>query len=109
MSKENPIKTVGVQPDDFIGHQCSGAQPDITGSERAIKKIINNLGISYKEASLYQDELLEEYDQWELLCLRSDKSEAEKVSIKFMSTYGFTPESLRQAWLDRLKEECCNQ
>jgi len=105
MATENPIKTVGIQPDAFIAHEFSGAPPEILGGERVIKPIVSTLGLSYAEASSHQDKLLGEYDRWESSYLAGKKSESKKLSDKFMSTYGFSPESLQQARLNRRKTE----
>ena len=95
----NPIKAAGILPDDLISHAFSGAPPEINGSGRATEKMVNKLGFSYREASLHKDELLNQYDIWESSFF-AEKSDVKKLSNEFKLTYGFTPEALRQAWID---------
>lgn len=104
MIEKNPIKSAGCRPELFISHQYSGANPEILTSVNAMDVMVAQLNISAQEALQIQDKMLEAYDKWEDSFIRKGK-DVSKLSKQFNSTYGFTPESLRAAWLERRREE----
>jgi hypothetical protein len=106
MNKENPnpIKAAGCTAELFIRHEYSGAPPEILGGGRSSELMVQQLNIPWQEATLIQEKMLAAYDEWEASFLKHNENTS-TLSDQFNATYGFTPEALHTAWLDRRREE----